>query len=127
MCEFLRHLLGALRLHLRAAWCRGPKHAGSNADGQVEGVHLVVVGVALDAVQHGDHMSQQQQVVAGQQVEQPVATEGKMKQGGGSEGENGNDHRSLTFWLLTLDVWVILFLTDLRLDRNFSANIFLLS
>lgn len=51
------HLLGALALHLRGAGCRSPEHAGGDADGQVEGVHLVVVGVALDTVQHSDDMS----------------------------------------------------------------------
>lgn len=70
------HLFGALPLHLRGAWCWSPKHAGSDADGQVEGIHLVVLGVALDAVQHGDDVTQQQQVVAGQEVEQPERHEG---------------------------------------------------
>lgn len=65
------HLLGALPLHLGGARCWRPKHAGSDADGQVEGVHLVVVGIALDTLQHSDHMSQQKQVLAGQEVEQP--------------------------------------------------------
>ena len=69
------HLFRALPLHLRGAWCWSPEHAGCDADGQVEGVHLVVVGIALDTVQHGDHVSQQEQVLAGQEVEQPEREE----------------------------------------------------
>lgn len=68
---FLPHLLGALALHLGGARRGSPEHAGSDADGQVEGVHLVVVGVALDTVQDGDHMAQEEQVLAGEEVEQP--------------------------------------------------------
>lgn len=58
-----------LSLHLGAAGCWSPKHAGSNANGQIEGVHLVVVGVALDAVQDGDDVTQEEEVLTGQQVQ----------------------------------------------------------
>lgn len=66
-----RHLFGSLPLHLRGARCLGPKHTGSDADGQVESIHLVVLSVALDTVQHGDNVSQQKEVFTGQEVEQP--------------------------------------------------------
>lgn len=66
-----RHLFGALPLHLRGARCLGPKHTGSDADGQVESIHLVVLSVALDTVQHGDNVSQQKVVFTRQEVEQP--------------------------------------------------------
>lgn len=66
-----RHLFGALPLHLRGARCLGPKHTGSDADGQVESIHLVVLSVALDTVQHGDNVSQQKEVFTRQEVEQP--------------------------------------------------------
>ncbi len=69
------HLFGVFPLHLRGAWRWSPEHAGSNANWQVEGVHLVVVGVALDTVQHSDHMSKQEQVFTGQEVKQPVREE----------------------------------------------------
>lgn len=82
------HLFGALPLHLRGAGCWGPKHARSNADGQVECVHLVVVGVALDTVQHGNHMSQQKHVLAGQEAEQPD----------GDGGKDGSENRMKEEW-----------------------------
>lgn len=66
-----RHLFGALPLHLGGARRLGPEHAGRDADGQVESVHLVVLGVALDTVQHGDDVTQQQEVFTGQEAEQP--------------------------------------------------------
>lgn len=66
-----RHLFGALPLHLRGAWCLGPKHTGRDADRQVESIHLVVLSVALDTVQHGDNVPQQEQVFTRQEAEQP--------------------------------------------------------
>lgn len=66
-----RHLFGALPLHLRGARCLGPQHTGRDADGQVEGIHLVVLSVALDTVQHGDNVAQQEEVFTRQEVEQP--------------------------------------------------------
>lgn len=66
-----RHLFGALPLHLGGARCLGPKHTGRDADGQVEGIHLVVLSVALDTVQHGDNVPQQEEVFTRQEVEQP--------------------------------------------------------
>lgn len=65
------HLFGSLPLHLWGAGSWGPENAGSNANGQVEGIHLVIVGVALYAVQHGDQMSQQEQILGGQKRQQP--------------------------------------------------------
>lgn len=84
------HLFRALPLHLGCARRRSPEHAGCDADGQVEGVHLVVVGVALDTVQHGDHVSQQEQVLAGQEVEQPEREEDG--EGGSRGGRTVNDY-----------------------------------
>lgn len=72
---FLPHLFRALALHLGRARRRSPEHAGSDAHRQVEGVHLVVVRLPPDALQHGHHVAQQEQVLGRQQVEQPDAEE----------------------------------------------------
>lgn len=68
---FPSHLFRALALHLGRARRRSPEHAGSDAHRQVEGVHLVVVRLPLDALQHGHDVAQQEQVLGRQQVEQP--------------------------------------------------------
>lgn len=100
----LSHLFGTLPLHLGGAGCRGPKHAGSDADGQVECVHLVVVGVALDAVQHGHHVAQQEQVVAGQKAEQPESDGGKKEKEGGENRFKGRILNLKTQILLLFDL-----------------------
>lgn len=68
---FPPYLFRALALNLGRAQRRSPEHAGSDAHRQVEGVHLVVVRLPLDALQHGHDVAQQEQVLGRQQVEQP--------------------------------------------------------
>lgn len=65
------HLFCGLPLHLWGTWSRRTKNAGSNANSQVEGIHLVLLGVALYAVQHGYQMSQQKQILSGQKRQEP--------------------------------------------------------
>lgn len=79
---FLPHLFRALALHLGRARRRSPEHAGGDAHRQVEGVHLVVVRLPLDALQHGHDVAQQEQVFGRQQVEQP-GRGGDIRNGGG--------------------------------------------
>ena len=66
------HLLGSITLQLGAAESRTREHAGSDADGQVEGIHLVIMGMEVDTVQHCQHVTQQQRIITGQTAHQPV-------------------------------------------------------
>lgn len=97
----LSHLFCGLPLHFRGAWWWSPKHAGSNADRQIEGVHLVVVGVALYAVEYGDYVSQQKQILSGQEVEQP--------NGKGNDWDTQNPLCMLLVFALCLCCYVCLF------------------
>lgn len=47
------------------------QHVGSDADGEVAGVHLVDLGVLADQVEHGDQVPQQQVIGPGELICNP--------------------------------------------------------
>lgn len=47
------------------------QHVGSDADGQIAGIHLIDLGVLADQVEHGDQVLEQQEVGPGELICNP--------------------------------------------------------